>query len=147
MTRARHILVVEDSDEDYQTVLDAAVQCTVQNHIQRATSGENCVGQLLSLADKHQDLPALVLLDLNTSQTDGREALLQIKQDIQLRIIPVVVLSGSANPRDLSFCYSNGANAYHVKPVHHALHLLVLQKIFSYWLHNVVSPFEMARAP
>ncbi len=146
MIRARHILVLEDSDEDYQTVLDAAKRYAVPNDIQRASAGDACIDRLRALADTPQSLPALVLLDLNTSQSDGREALLQIKQDVRLRAIPIVVLSGSANPRDLNFCYSSGANAYHVKPVHHALHLLVLQKIFDYWLHNVVSPFEAESA-
>jgi two-component system, response regulator len=147
MMRARHILVVEDADEDYQTVLESAKNCTAPNDIQRVTSGEACLRVLRDLADRRQALPALVLLDLNTPQSDGREALLQIKQDVRLREIPIVVLNGSANPRDLSFCYANGANAYHVKPVHHALHLLVLQKVFDYWLINVVSPFETTYAP
>jgi CheY-like chemotaxis protein len=51
-----------------------------------------------------------------------------------------VVLSASANPRDLQFCYAQGANAYHVKPVEHAQHLRVLQSIFAYWLVSVVLP-------
>jgi two-component system, response regulator len=142
MMRARQILVVEDSDEDYQTVLDAARHCTVPNDIQRVSSGDACLQFLLDMADTHQALPALVLLDLNTPRSDGREALLQIKQDARLCAIPIVVLSGSANPKDLHYCYSNGANAYHVKPVHHTLHLLMLQKILEYWLGNVVPPCE-----
>ena len=50
----------------------------------------------------------------------------------------MVVLSASANPRDLQFCYAQGANAYHVKPVDHALHLKMLQAVFAYWLGCVV---------
>lgn len=142
MIHTRHILVVEDMDEDYQSILDAAKHCAFLNSIARATSGDACLHQLRALAVAHHALPALVLLDLNTPQSDGREALIQIKQDACLRSIPVVVLSGSANPRDLNFCYANGVNAYHVKPVNHALHLLVLQQIFNYWISSVVSPFE-----
>jgi two-component system, response regulator len=142
MIHTRAILVVEDMDEDYQSILDAAKHCAVPNGITRATSGDDCLHQLRQLADMHQALPAMVLLDLNTPQSDGREALIQIKQDARLRAIPLVVLSGSANPRDLNFCYANGVNAYHVKPVNHTLHLLVLQNILNYWINSVVSPFE-----
>jgi two-component system, response regulator len=147
MMRARYILVLEDSDEDYQTVLDAAKHCTVPNDVQRVSSGDACLNLLRELADTHQALPALVLLDLNTQRSDGREALLHIKQDLRLRAIPMVVVSGSANPKDLNYCYANGANAYHVKPVHHALHLLMLKKVLEYWLGNVVPPFELTSAP
>ena len=147
MIHVRHVLVVEDMEEDYQTIQDAAKHCGLPNSIRRAKSGDACLHQLRELADSHQALPAMVLLDLNTPQGDGREALIQIKQDARLRAIPLVVLSGSANPRDLDFCYANGVNAYHVKPVNHTLHLRVLQQIFGYWLGSVVSPFEPVHLP
>jgi CheY-like chemotaxis protein len=82
----------------------------------------------------------LVLLDLNTPGDDGREVLRQVRCDDALGLLPVVVLSAAADARDLQFCYANGANAYHVKPVDHALHLKMLQSIFAYWLGSVVLP-------
>ena len=84
--------------------------------------------------------PLLVLLDLNTHNDDGREVLREIRSDAKLKTLPLVVLSGSSNPRDLQFSYDCGANAYHVKPVNHALHLQVLQEIFHYWLGSVKLP-------
>ena len=81
-----------------------------------------------------------MLLDLNTHGDDGREALREIRSDDSLKALPLVVLSASANPRDLQFCYAQGANAYHVKPVDHAQHLRVLESIFTYWLGSVVLP-------
>jgi CheY-like chemotaxis protein len=83
-----------------------------------------------------------VLLDLNTPHGDGRHALEQIYADTQLSAIPLVVLSTSANPRDVDFCYAHGASAYHVKPVSHGAHLAVLQALFAYWLGSVVLPTE-----
>ena len=99
MMLARHILVVEDSDEDFATVLDAARCAGVPNEIRRATSGDECLQQLRLSALKHDALPALVLLDLNTPKCDGRDALREIKQDDRLRALPLVVLTTSANPR------------------------------------------------
>ena len=133
----RPILVVEDSQEDFQTLLDAALEAGLTQPILRACSGGECL-QLLRGATRDRAL--LVLLDLNTHGDDGRDALREIRRDQGLRALPVVVLSGSANPRDLQFCYAQGANAYHVKPVDHALHLTMLQAIFAYWLGSAVLP-------
>lgn len=138
--RSRHILVLEDSDEDFDTVLDAARRGGVPRPIVRATAGDECLRLLCGAAGRRDALPALVLMDLNTPGDDGREALRAIRNDVTLKTLPLVVLSGSANPRDLQFCYLQGANAYHVKPVDHAMHLQVLQQIFAYWLGSVVLP-------
>jgi CheY-like chemotaxis protein len=138
--RARHLLVVEDSDEDFETVQDAARRGGVTHPIVRATSGDECLLLLRGASRRRDALPALVLMDLNTPGDDGREAVREIRADASLAVLPLVVLSASANPRDLQFCYLNGANAYHVKPVEHAMHLQVLQHIFAYWLGSVVLP-------
>lgn len=138
--RLQPILVVEDSDEDFETVVDAARSAGVQHPVLRATSGTEAVTLLAEAARGRDKLPVLVLLDLNTPHDDGREALRNLRADSTLDKLPVVVLSASANPRDLNFCYALGANAYHVKPVEHAAHLRVLQQIFAYWLGSVVLP-------
>ncbi len=137
MMAARPVLVLEDSDEDFQTVLDAARRAGLHNPIVRASSGGECL-RLLRGATRSRAL--LVLLDLNTHGDDGREALREIRADDRLKALPLVVLSASANPRDLQVCYEQGANAYHVKPVDHAVHLQVLQSIFAYWLGSAVLP-------
>jgi CheY-like chemotaxis protein len=137
MMSTRPVLVVEDSEEDFQTVLDAGRQAGLAHPVVRASSGSECL-RLLRGAPRCRAL--LVLLDLNTHGDDGREALRMIRADDALRALPLVVLSASANPLDLQFCYAQGANAYHVKPVDHALHLQVLQSIFAYWLGSVVLP-------
>ena len=75
-----------------------------------------------------------MLLDLDTPAGDGRNALRQIREDHGLRTISTVVLSTSANPRNVDFCYAHHVNAYHAKLVSPTAHLKVLQDIFSYWL-------------
>ena len=141
--RLRPILVVEDSDEDFETVQDAARQSGMQNPVLRARSGDECL-QLLQMwrtGMRSSDmLPLLVLLDLNTPCSDSRDVLGEVRRDELLGSLPVVVLSASASPRDLQFCYANGANAYHVKPVIYSMHLKVIQEIFNYWLGSAVLP-------
>jgi two-component system, response regulator len=139
----RRILVVEDSDEDFETVQDAARRGGVLHPIVRAGSGGECL-QLLQLwrerSDGQHGRDALMLLDLNTPGDDGRDVLRHVRGDVVLGTLPVVVFSASANPHDLQFCYAHGANAFHVKPVAHAQHLQVLQAIFDYWLDSVELP-------
>jgi CheY-like chemotaxis protein len=144
--RLGHIVVVEDSDEDFDTVQDAARRGGVPHAIVRARTGAECMGLLQGRHGRQvrscsrDELTLLVLLDLNTHGDDGRDVLLQVRRDDVLGTLPVVVLSASTDARDLRFCYANGANAYHVKPVDHVLHLKVLQDIFDYWLGSVVLP-------
>lgn len=133
----RHILVVEDCDEDFETVEDAARCAALRYPLVRANSGEECLCMCRNATRRRTATPVLVLLDLNMPGDDGRIALREFRRDESLRAVPLVVLSGSVNPRDVQFCYASGANAYHVKPVQYALHLQVLQQIFGYWLGSV----------
>ena len=76
-------------------------------------------------------------MDLNSHGVDGREALVAIKTDDGLKHIPLVVLTTSANPKDVAFCFQAGANAYHVKAVRHDQYLLLLGSLLRYWLESV----------
>ncbi len=84
--------------------------------------------------------PGLVLLDLNLPGTDGRQVLAQIKSDAQLRTIPVVVLTTSADERDIEGCYRAGANSYVQKPVSLDAFLRSVQVLKSYWIEVAILP-------
>lgn len=142
MSRANFVLVVEDNDGDFETVIEAIRLAGVTNEIRRAYSGTESIEQMRGCLQNQTSLPALVLLDLNTPNDDGRFALLHMKSDDKLRSVPVVVISGSLNPRDVDFCYHQGLSAYHVKSVDHTTHLHTLKTIFIYWLTMVLLPFE-----
>ena len=144
LRRAHPVLVVEDSDEDFETVMTAARMAGIGHEVRRAVSGDDCLLLLRGTPGLPGVRAALVLLDLNTPHGDGRYALEQMYADELLRAIPVVVVSTSSNPRDVDFCYTFGANAYHVKPVSHADHLEVLRSVFAYWLGSVVLPTEQS---
>jgi len=131
------LVVVEDSDEDFETVVEAVKRSGVLAEVRRATSGEAGVAALDRLAI---DRPVIVLMDLNTPGTDGREALTILKTNPALKSIPVVVFSTSANPKDVEFCYAAGANAYHVKPVQYPDHLQLVIDLVGYWFGRVELP-------
>jgi len=134
------ILVIEDCDEDFATVVEAAHRAAVRNPIRRALSGEEGVRMLRDNSHNRRPAAALVLMDLKTQRGNGRDALQLIKADEDLGVLPVVVLSTSTNPRDLRDCYARGANAYHCKPVDYPSHLDTLNWIFKYWLKSVLLP-------
>lgn len=143
---ALSVPVLEDSDEDFDTLVQAAKQAKLSNDLHRATNGADCLALLRGETGARLQ-PGIVLLDLNTPGMDGREALTAIRTDPSLRSVPVVVLSTSSNPRDVDYCYAQGANAYHVKPVRYDQHLDLLNEIFTYWLQGVALPGAAASLP
>ena len=138
-----HLVVVEDSDEDFDTLIEAAREAGITQTIHRVDTGGDCLellrGQLIDSLDPWPAMPALILMDLNSHGIDGREALVAIKSEPRMKDIPVVVLTTSANPKDVAFCYQAGANAYHVKPVRYDQYQLLLSGLLQYWL-NTVTP-------
>jgi len=121
-TRAdQAILLVEDSPEDYEVTVRAFRKANLLNPVFHCQDGEEALDYLYRRG-RYADptsapRPGLVLLDLNLPGTDGRQVLAQIKSDAQLRTIPVVVLTTSADERDIEGCYRAGANSYVQKPV------------------------------
>ena len=146
------ILIVEDSDEDFDVLRLLLVSLGVRNPLKRcATSGEALaafarLGVGRTGGGRADRLPALMLLDLNLPGIDGRELLQRFRADAGLRGVPVVVLSTSANPRDVRFCYEAGANAYMVKPVDLDRLERMLRATVEFWLHSAVVPAEIEDA-
>lgn len=143
------LVVVEDSDEDFDTLVEAAREAGVTRTIHRAASGGDCLallrGEAVDGVTPLPALPALILMDLNSHGMDGREALVAIKSEAGLKEIPLVVLTTSANPKDVAFCYHAGSNAYHVKPVRHDHYLLLLRSLLHYWLESVTLHTAMVK--
>lgn len=136
---SRPVLVVEDSDDDFETIREAALRAGVTNPLMRFTSGDQFLGQL-ARREFRQDFPALVLMDLNLPGTDGRQTLAELRRDPRWRPVPVLVLTTSRNERDVVFCYKTGANVYHVKPVSYLDHLDLVSTALNYWLKRVTLP-------
>ena len=134
------ILVVEDCEEDYDTLTTAFRNTGLSSELHHASSGDECLEFLRQPKEANLTLPCMILLDLNMPGMDGRETLRAIKSDTCLKNIPVVVFTTSSNPRDITKCYEYGANAYHVKPIKYPDHISILEEIFRYWLEYVWGP-------
>lgn len=125
------VMAVEDSDEDFDTLLQALGKTGMHHKVNRALSGDDCLTQLRGNGTEVGLYPSFILMDLNIPGADGREILREIKTDPVLKLISVVIFTTSTNPRDLKSCYELGVNAYHIKPILYPDHIRVLEDIFS----------------
>lgn len=110
-----NIMMVDDDEDDRLMFEEAMEETRLLCTLQTAIDGQDMINQL-KLATK-DDLPDLILLDLNMPRMDGREALEEIKKDEELRAIPIVILTTSNAEEDIIKSYNSGANSYIPKPV------------------------------
>ena len=140
------ILLVEDSPEDYEATERAFRKSGLKNPIYRCTDGDEALAYLYrrgAYADPARSpRPGIILLDLNLPGTDGREVLEAIKKDASLKLIPVIVLTTSADERDIEACYLAGANSYIQKPVDLEGFMKAIEHLNGYWFEVVILPRE-----
>lgn len=138
------LLLVEDSDEDYEATVRSLRNARLRNPIVRCTDGDEALDYLLrrgAWADPALSRrPGMILLDLNLPGTDGREVLLEVKKNPELSNIPVIILTTSSDQRDVDACYRTGANSYIVKPVNLEGFMKAIERLRDYWLEVVVLP-------
>jgi CheY-like chemotaxis protein len=138
------LLIVEDSDEDF-VILERIMQAMpIKNPIFRCISGDDAL-DFIFREGPYENLeltrkPAVVLLDLNLPGTDGREVLEQVKSNQSFTDIPIVIFTSSHNPKDLEFCYLNGANGYLIKPMGREKLVETIQAFVKYWLQVNIAP-------
>jgi len=140
----RPILLVEDSPEDAEVTFRAFERAGLANPIFHCETGDDGLDFLYGrgkYADPSQSpRPSMILLDLNLPGTDGREVLAEIKQDDRLKTIPVLVLTTSADERDIGNCYQMGANSYIKKRVALDEFFRSVQQLKDFWFEAAVLP-------
>jgi len=136
-----NILLVEDSPGDVRLTIEALADAKISNDISVASDGVEALEFLRNEGDFVDAVrPDLILLDLNMPRMDGRELLGIIKDDDDLRHIPVVVLTTSQSEKDILESYDLRANCYITKPVDLDQFLVVVNSIQEFWLSIVKLP-------
>jgi CheY-like chemotaxis protein len=134
LTLQAPLLVVEDSPEDFMVTVRALKKAGVAATIHRAADGDQALDFLHRRAEyADAPRPGIVLLDLNLPGTDGRDVLTAVKQDPDLKTIPVVILTTSSDLKDVEKCYLAGANSYLKKPVNLEAFMQSIQRLVDYW--------------
>lgn len=135
------ILLVEDSPGDVRLTREALKEAKVLNRLHIVEDGLEALAFLRQQGQYAvSPRPELILLDLNLPKKDGRELLAEIKQDEDLKYIPVVVLTTSSAEEDVMRSYDLHANAYVTKPVDLQQFLKVIRTIEQFWLAVVTLP-------
>jgi len=130
MQRPRNILLVEDDRVDSMTIRRALEEVEINNRLDTVSNGEEALAYLLSAEN---DLPALILLDLNMPRMNGMEFLRTVKSHAGLKKIPVVVLTTSRAEQDISASFEFGAAGYVVKPLDYREFIEAVVTIARYW--------------
>ncbi len=120
MSAIRTILLAEDSLADAEMAVDALREANLANPIVHVEDGVEAMEYLHRkgrFADRSEEEPAVLLLDIKMPRMDGLEVLQRIRADERLRRMPVVILSSSREESDLVRSWNLGVNAYVVKPV------------------------------
>lgn len=139
INQSQPILIVDDNDDDVEAALRAFKRTNLKNTIVRATTGAEAIAMLR----ERRVRPGLILLDLNMPGLDGRRVLAILKGDEELRRIPVVVLTTSADERDIEQCYQLGANTFIQKPVDLDGLFAAVQRLKDYWFEIALLPREI----
>ncbi len=139
--RPIQILLVDDSAGDVRLAIEALKESKVANKIYTVSDGVECMA-FLRREGKYAGMPRpdLILLDLNMPRKDGRETLAEIKQDQDLKCIPVVILTISSSDEDILKAYNLYANCYITKPIDLEQFTKVVCTIEDFWFTIVKLP-------
>lgn len=139
--RSIEILLVEDNPGDVRLTKEAMKESKVLNKLSIVKDGVEAMDYLRkkgNFSAAHR--PDLILLDLNLPRKDGREVLAEVKEDPDLKRIPVVILTTSQDEKDILKSYNLHANCYIAKPVNLQQFLEVVKSIEDFWVTIVSLP-------
>lgn len=135
------ILLVEDNPGDVRLIQEALQDGKLLNRIATVSDGQKALAYLRKQGGYAQATrPDLILLDLNIPRKDGREVLAEIKADVHLRSIPVVIVTSSQAEEDILRSYNTHANCYVAKPVDLEKFVAVVKAIEEFWVTIVKLP-------
>jgi two-component system response regulator len=131
------ILLVEDTEDDIELTRRALKKNKLTNPLVIARDGQEALDYLLGngASPKEPDeLPAIVLLDLQLPKIHGLEVLRRLRSEPRTRLIPIIILTSSREERDLVEGYTSGANSYIRKPVDFHQFTEAVRQLGLYWL-------------
>lgn len=124
------ILLVEDTEDDIELTKRALKKNRLTNPLVVARDGQEALDYLFG----DEELPAIILLDLQLPKVGGLEVLRRLKADPRTRLIPIIILTSSREERDVVDGYTHGANSYIRKPVDFDQFTEAVRQLGLYWL-------------
>lgn len=136
MYELKTILLAEDNPQDVELTIEALTTHNIANEVISVKDGVEALEYLTyegRFKNRKKGNPAVLLLDIKMPRMDGIEVLQSIRNNKQLKNLPVVMLTSSREEPDLLKCYSLGVNAYVVKPVNFKDFLVAVKHIGIFW--------------
>ncbi len=134
-----NILLVEDNPGDVRLIQEAMRENNFELHVVR--DGVEALDFLFRRGQfESAENPDLIILDLNLPKKDGREVLAELKNDLELKHIPVIVLTTSNARSDITKTYASHANCFITKPTGLENFIKVMRAIELFWLEIVELP-------
>ena len=130
MNSNKPILIVEDDVVDAMTIQRALKEINVTNKSSHVTNGEDALGYL---QNDSEEIPCIILLDLNMPRMNGIEFLKKVKNEDKYKHIPVIVLTTSSEERDRMQSFSFGVAGFMTKPIDYMQFVNVVRTIDMYW--------------
>jgi two-component system, response regulator len=145
------ILLVEDNPDDQELAFLAFERCHIPNKIVAVRDGMEALDYLFGTGRYAQrdpeNMPAVILLDLNLPKVNGLEILKRIRSDKRTQLLPVVILSSSQEEEDILASYHLGANSYVQKPMNFDQFTEAARQMGTYWLLLNETPVKKGGFP
>lgn len=134
--KALTILLAEDNEDHAELIIDSLKEFNVANEIKHVTDGELLMLYLRKEPPFSESAvtPDLILLDLKMPRLDGISALQEIKNDMALKSIPVLIVTTSSTQHEIEKCYRLGANSYITKPLQFDEFNRKIKELNLYWV-------------
>ncbi len=143
------ILMADDDEDDQLLTGDAFAESDVNTSLKFVKNGQELIAYLKGEEDYQSretyPLPSLIIMDLNMPIKDGRETLIDLKNDSEFKSIPVVVLTTSKEEEDMIKSYSLGAASFLSKPVTFEKMVEMAKILGKYWSDTVRLPININR--
>ena len=132
MQQKLNVLLIEDDMIEIMKLNRTISTLNLDHNIIEANNGEDA----LKILEKKDNLPDIILLDLNMPKINGIEFLSILKNDDLLKYIPTIILTTSNNQKDLLECYIIGVAGYVIKPLKYEDYVSKIEKLLAYWSVN-----------
>lgn len=137
------VFLVEDNKADIRLIEEALKNSSIDYQLVTVRNGVDAMAYLRQ-EEPYADAPRpnLIILDLNLPKKDGREVLVEIKSDNNLKRIPVIVLTTSRNEDDVQQSYDLNANCFITKSRNLSQLFTIVKRIEEFWLATVTLPSQ-----
>ena len=126
------VLLIDDDTIEIMKLNRTVMSLELDHEIVEAKNGE----QALKILEQKDEIPDIILLDLNMPKINGIEFLSILKESDELKHIPTIILTTSSNNKDLLQCYKIGIAGYIIKPLKYNDYVDKIKKVLEYWSIN-----------